>query len=328
MNGALAPQAPDRKDIASIHAPVLLESALEALAPRPGGRYLDGTLGLGGHAEALLARAPESSLCGLDRDSQALALARERLAPFGGRVHFFHCAFAEFPSALGALGWPRVDGALLDLGLSSLQLDNSERGFSFHASGPLDMRMDQAGGGCSAWNLVNENTFEELRDCIATFGEEPMAPRIARAIVESRGAGSIETTDRLAEVVCGAYPPAWRKKARRHPATRTFQALRMAVNGELGQLRIFLEKIMDWLPVGGRLAIISFHSLEDRMVKRAMRKWAGEGVFSRAGAPVLARQLFKKPLAAGEAELAANPRSGCAKLRAVEKVAEFSHAPA
>lgn len=310
------------------HVPVLREEVLEALAPVPGGRYLDGTVGLGGHARAILEAAPESRLCGLDRDTEALALARERLASFGDRVRLFHRRYSEFAGALEELGWDTVDGALIDIGVSSLQLDEAGRGFSFLGDGPLDMRMDAASGGRSAWHWVNRENFGSLKECIATLGEEPQAGRIARAIVDARQKAPIDTTGELAALVEQAYPPAWRAKARRHPATRTFQALRMAVNDELGELGRFLDGILAWLPLGGRLVVITFHSLEDRMVKHAMRHWA-EGCRCPRHVPVCrcghvpeVRLLVKKPVMASAAEVAANPRASSAKLRAVEKIAD------
>ncbi len=310
------------------HVPVLLAETLRALAPKPGGRYLDGTLGLGGHAAAVLAAAPGSEICGLDRDAQALALARERLSPYGGRAHFFHCRYSRFSEALAELGWDKVDGALLDIGVSSLQIDENERGFSFYGDGPLDMRMDRHSGELSAWHWVNRESFARLKECIATLGEEPQAGRIARAIVEARQKAPIDSTAELAALVEKAYPAAWRAKARRHPATRTFQALRMAVNDELGELDRFLSQILARLPIGGRLVVISFHSLEDRMVKLAMRHWA-EGCRCPRHVPVCicghqpeVRILYKKPVQAGADELAVNPRASSAKLRAAEKTAE------
>ncbi|WP_288907958.1 16S rRNA (cytosine(1402)-N(4))-methyltransferase RsmH, partial [uncultured Desulfovibrio sp.] len=267
-------------------------------------------------------------LCGLDRDAEALELARQRLAPFGDRAHFFHCQYSEFAQALDQLGWDRIDGALLDIGVSSLQLDEPERGFSFHGDGPLDMRMDPQPGLPSAWHWVNRESFARLKECIATLGEEPQAGRIARVIVEARQKASIDTTAELAALVEKAYPAAWRARARRHPATRTFQALRMAVNDELGELRRFLDGILSRLSLGGRLAVITFHSLEDRMVKQAMRHWA-EGCRCPRHVPVCVcrhvpevRLLHKKPLQADAEELARNPRASSAKLRAVEKIAE------
>ncbi len=312
------------------HVSVLPAETLAALNPRAGGRYLDGTLGMGGHASAILSSAPDIELCGLDRDEDALALARQRLSAFGQRAHLFHCRYSDFSEALNELGWDKLDGALLDIGVSSLQLDEAERGFSFYGDGPLDMRMDQNSVQPSAWHWVNRESFDKLKDCIATLGEEPQAGRIARAIVDARQKNAIDTTAQLAALVERAYPAAWRAKARRHPATRTFQALRMAVNDELGELRRFLDQILPCLSIGGRLAVITFHSLEDRMVKQAMRHWA-EGC--RCPRHVLrcvcghepeVRILFKKPLQAGADELATNSRAGSAKLRAIEKIAEGS----
>lgn len=312
------------------HVPVLLKETLEALAPVSGGHYLDGTVGLGGHASAILEAAPASELCGLDRDEEALTLARERLAPFRERVHLFHSRYSEFATALEELGWDSVNGVLLDIGVSSLQLDEAERGFSFSGDGPLDMRMDPTSGERSAWHWVNKECFSRLKECIATLGEEPQAGRIARAIVEARQKAPIATTTQLAALVERAYPAAWRAKARRHPATRTFQALRMAVNDELGELRRFLDHILPWLTLGGRLVVITFHSLEDRMVKYAMRHW-GEGcrcprhmMVCRCGHVPEVRMLSKKPFCASTTELAINPRASSAKLRAVEKIAALT----
>lgn len=316
----------DESNIESLHKPVLPEAVLNALAPLPGGRYLDGTLGMGGHAAAILGRAPDCELCGLDQDEVALKLARQRLSAFAARVNFFHLRFGEFYRALDELGWDEIDGALLDLGISSLQLDDAARGFSYRADGRLDMRMDQNSGRKSAWHLVNYGSFEELRDCIATLGEEPQAGRIARQIIQARQKEQIDGTQRLAEIVCSAYPASWRWKSRRHPAVRTFQALRMAVNDELGQLQEFLRRIMDRLKHGGRLVIITFHSLEDRMVKHAMRDWAKDCIcppcmgICTCGHKAEARILYKKPVIADEAELKANPRAASAKLRAAEKL--------
>lgn len=299
-------------DIEQIHIPVMPGEVLSGLAPKAGGRYLDGTLGLGGHAAALLASAPKSQLCGLDRDSEALALAQQRLAQFGDRAHLFHLRFSEFEQALTSLNWDQIDGALLDLGVSSLQLDSADRGFSFRAEGPLDMRMDPDSGEKSAWHLVNRGSHAELRECFATLGEDPQAGRIARKIIEERQKGAIENTAQLADIVWRAYPPAWRKSSRRHPATRVFQALRMSVNKELEELERFLAQIPAWLAPGARLVIISFHSLEDRMVKHAMRNWAAER-------PDI-RLVHKKPLVPTHEEVKANPRAGSAKLRIAEKI--------
>lgn len=300
------------EDLAAIHVPVMLEEVLAGLSPRTDGRYLDGTLGIGGHAQAVLEAAPGSRLCGLDQDEEALELARRRLEHFGGRVHSFHLPFSEFETALSDLHWESIEGALLDLGVSSLQLDLPRRGFSFRESGPLDMRMDVNGGKKSAWHLVNRAPYAELRDCFATLGEDPQAGRIARHIVDARQKASIDDTATLAEIIWRAYPPAWRRSARRHPATRAFQALRMVVNDELGELERFLARIPDWLSSGGRLVIISFHSLEDRLVKRAMKRWVSEREDMRI--------ITRKPLVPDEQEVARNPRASSAKLRIAEKI--------
>lgn len=311
------------------HIPVLLEPVLEALAPRAGGRYLDGTIGFAGHAAAVLQAAGEGAqLCGLDRDESALDFARQRLAPFGERVHLFHQQYSHFEAALDALGWKTLDGALIDIGVSSLQIDAADRGFSFHSDGPLDMRMDQSSSAPSAWQFINRERFEVIKDCIHRMGEDPQAGRIARAIVDARQKAPIDTTAQLADLVEKAYPPAWRAKARNHPATRTFQAVRMAVNDELGELEMFMKAILGRLSIGGRLVVITFHSLEDRIVKHAMRTWA-EGCrcprhVMRCGCGHVPEVeiLYKKPRTATPEELTQNSRASSAKLRAVEKIAE------
>lgn len=308
------------------HVPVLPAEVLEYLAPRPGGLYLDGTLGLGGHAESVLRAAQDCRLLGLDRDRQALALAAARLAPFGNRVHIRHAAFSAVSSCLDALGWDRLDGALLDIGVSSLQLDAPERGFSFMGDGPLDMRMDPDSGAATAFSLVNKAPYDVLKELIAKAGEEPQAGRIARAIVQAREKKSIETTRELAVLIERAYPAKWRASARNHPATRTFQALRMAVNDELGELRRFLHQIVPRLAPGGRLVVISFHSLEDRIVKHFFKEEAADCHCPRqtpmcvCGHKASLRILTKKPVTPSAEEVAANPRAGSAKLRAAEKL--------
>ena len=313
------------------HIPVLLRETLEDFSPlsrKDGARFLDGTLGLGGHAKAMLEACPGLELLGLDRDTEALGMARERLAPFGDRVHAVHCRFSQFEEALDQTGWDRIDGALIDIGVSSLQLDEDARGFSLYADAPLDMRMDKNGAGPTARDIVNGRDMGALRDLIASLGEDPMAGRIAKAICEARAKAPIETTGQLAEIVSASYPADWRAKARRHPATRTFQALRMAVNDELGELAGFLDAILSRLNIGGRVAVLTFHSLEDRMVKQRMRQWA-EGCLCpkyvkacTCGHVPEVRVLHKKPLTAQPDELARNPRASSAKLRCAEKIAE------
>jgi len=321
------------------HAPVLLHEVLDALAPRPEGRYLDGTLGLAGHSSAIMERAGgRAQLCGLDRDPQALARAAERLAPYGERCRLFSSEYASFSAALDSLGWDTVDGALLDIGVSSLQLDVTSRGFSLHGDAPLDMRMDMGSFSHSerepwtrsARTVVNQADFHTLRHVIEAYGEDPLAPRIAKAIVEARQEAPIETTGRLADIVWHAYPAKWRAAARNHPATRTFQAIRMVVNDELGQLERFLDDILPRLATGGRLAIITFHSLEDRIVKQRFRQWSTDCLCPAhlprcvCGHHAEVKLLTRKPVVPGRDELWINPRAGSAKLRVVEKLPPFS----
>jgi 16S rRNA (cytosine1402-N4)-methyltransferase len=316
------------------HIPVLRGPVISQLAPVAGGLYLDGTLGFAGHARALLEAAGEGAqLCGLDRDTEALEHAKRNLALFADRVHLFHLRYSQFEQALDELGWKQIDGALIDIGVSSMQLDHDERGFSFHGEARLDMRMDQYSSEPSAWHIVNRERYEYLKDIIMRLGEDPMAGRIARAICDARDKSPINTTAELADIVYKAYPVAWRKKSRNHPATRTFQALRMAVNNELGELELFLAAILRRLNVGGRLAVITFHSLEDRMVKHAMRHWA-EGcrcprhvLRCECGHKPEVHILTKKPIIADEAELARNPRASSAKLRVIEKCVEAGNEP-
>lgn len=309
------------------HVPVMLNEVLDLLATRPAGRYLDGTLGLGGHARAVLRKAGiGAELLGLDRDAHALEMARMNLAEFGSAVHTRQSCFADFPEALDEIGWDTVDGALVDLGVSSMQLDTPGRGFSFLRDGPLDMRMDPDGKAEPASALVNAASVGQLTEIIENYGEEPMAGRIARAIDEARARGPIETTLQLAAIVERAYPAKWRRTARNHPATKTFQALRLAVNGELEQLKLFLERIVPRLAVGGRVAVISFHSLEDRIVKHFF-KTASTGcicppqqLFCVCGHHASLRLVTKKALTATDEEMAVNARSRSAKLRVAERI--------
>ena len=310
------------------HVPVLLTEALEYLQPKSGGCYLDGTLGLGGHSEEILKTAG-TKLLGLDRDKQALEQAKKRLAPYGDRANLRQSQFSDFAVELQALGWTGLDGALLDLGVSSLQLDSPERGFSFLRDGPLDMRMqsetDPLKDNSSAFGLINSLSYEELRKIIADYGEETQAGPIARAIINSRSEG-ISTTTELAQVVNKAYPAKWRATARRNPATKTFQALRMAVNNELGELNIFLNSIAQWLRPGARLVIISFHSLEDRIVKQAFKKGAETCVCPKQLPKCICditpvyKVITKKPILPSQAEMDTNSRAGSAKMRVAEKL--------
>ena len=286
------------------HVPVLLEETLELLAVRPGGLWVDGTLGLGGHAEAVLRRSsPDGCLLGLDRDAEALERARARLARFGARVRLEHADYREIPERLGA---ERASGILLDLGVSSLQLDDAERGFSFQREGPLDMRMDRSARGTAA-ELVNRMRESELADLIHEYGEERYSRRIARAIARAREQEPIETTTRLAEIVRRAVPRSRRPGL--HPATRTFQALRIRVNRELDGLGEAIERAAACLRAGGRIVVIAFHSLEDRAAKHAFRALSGRG-FS---------LVTRKPLRPGEAETRSNPRARSARLRALAR---------
>jgi 16S rRNA (cytosine1402-N4)-methyltransferase len=275
------------------------------LAVRPGGLYVDGTVGLGGHAREILMRsAPDGRVVGIDRDAETLERARERLALFGGRVRLVHGDYRELPEILGG---QRPDGVLLDLGVSSAQLDDPERGFSFQAEGPLDMRMDRSRGE-SARDVVNRMPEDELADVIYRFGEERASRRIARAIAEARRRGPISTTTDLAAIVRRAARRPGR--SRLDTATRSFQAIRIHVNREIVGLGDALGAIAACLALGGRMAVIAFHSLEDREVKLRFRSLAGEGF----------RLLTKKPVRPGEAEVGRNPRARSARLRAIERL--------
>jgi len=286
------------------HASVLLAESLELLAVRPGGLYVDGTVGPGGHAAAILERSgPEGRLLGLDRDAEVLESAGERLRPFGARARLVHADYRAIPRLLAG---ERADGVLLDLGTSSVQLDTPERGFSFRAEGPLDMRMDRSGGETAA-DLVNRMSEPDLADLIYRFGEERASRRIARAIVAARRRGRIRTTAELAGIVRSAAGRARRPGL--DPATRTFQALRIQVNRELEGLGPALAAIAGCLAPRGRLAVIAFHSLEDREVKHAFRELAREGF----------TLLTRRPLRPSGAETARNPRSRSARLRALER---------
>ncbi len=313
-------------DPASIHTTVLLHEVVDWLRPRPGGRYLDGTLGMGGHSLALLrAAGGEAELAGLDRDREALGHAKIRLEEFGDRVHLFHLPFSRLEEALDELAWETIDGAVLDLGVSSLQLDEADRGFSFIHDGPLDMRMDNESGP-SASDLVNTLKHGDLARIIRTMGEDPLAGKIASAILKARDKEAITRTLQLAEIVRLAYPPKMRHTARNHPATRTFQGLRMAVNRETEELKYYLETIVERLKPGARVAIISFHSLEDRAVKHAFRdaakgcKCPPHQIHCTCGGVPELKVLTRKPLIASETERAGNPRSRSAKLRVAEKL--------
>jgi 16S rRNA (cytosine1402-N4)-methyltransferase len=306
-----------------LHTPVLLNAVLDGLqvAARPDGLFIDGTVGAGGHAAAILRTAPQARLLGFDRDPRSLDVAREVLAPFGERVRLVHASYDTMDSAAPAYGFAagNVDGILLDLGLSSMHVDDAERGFAFRIDGPLDMRFDPSAGGPTAADLVNALDADELADLIYQYGEERDSRRIARAIVAAR---PLRTTRQLAGVIEQAqHSP--REKI--HPATRTFQALRIAVNDELGAVERVLPQAITLLHPGGRLAVISFHSLEDRIVKRFFRDEATDCLcpprqpVCTCGHRASLTLVNRKPITAGQAEIAANPRSRSARMRIAEK---------
>lgn len=315
-----------KNDPQDVHHPVMVEEIVKLLQPHSGGKYLDGTVGMGGHAFALLDAAGEyAQLCGLDRDDQALKLAAIRLKPFGNRVHLFHSRYSNFVSVLHSLSWKTLDGVIIDVGVSSLQLSASERGFSFLHDGPLDMRMDQDSDDNVLINIINKNNQEELKNIIFRYGEEPQASRIAKAIVEARLHKPIKTTKELADLIEQAYPISWRIKSRNHPATRTFQAFRIAVNDELNELEKFLDTILSWIVPGGRIAVISFHSLEDRIVKRYMKSWAQGCICPPYVYPCKCYHtpevtlITTKPIRPSEKEIVKNSCARSAKLRVAEK---------
>ena len=295
------------------HIPVLVREVLATLEPRPGGAYLDCTVGGGGHAEAILeAAGPPSRVVGIDRDPEAIAVARERLGRFGDRVRLVQGDFRELPRLISELRLEGFDGVLFDLGISSLQLDDPSRGLRFSAEGPLDMRMDRESGGLAARELLHELPEKDLTRIIREYGEERWARQIARGIVNARSQGSLETTRDLAAVVARAIPRRfWPRRI--HPATRTFQAVRIAVNQELTGLEEALEVATGHLNPGGRIAVISFHSLEDRVVKHLFRRLAAPGAVP--GVTIITR----RPVTPSPEERAQNPRARSAKLRGAER---------
>jgi len=307
------------------HTPVLLNETLEHLRCAPGQTYVDGTVGGGGHGRAILERtAPDGRLIGIDWDDHALARAESALKAYGDRIFLVRDSFARLSAILGELGIPGVDGILLDLGLSSFHVDDPGRGFSFTRPGPLDMRMDTRGA-LTAAELVNTLSERELADLLYRLGEERESRRVARILVRARAEAPIASTDRLAALVVAAMPPARRPRLR-HPATRTFLALRLAVNRELEQLQTFLDSALHCLQPGGRLAIISFHSLEDRLVKQTFARWARtcqcppHQPACRCGGKALVRPVVRKPILPTSEEVGLNPRARSARLRVVEKV--------
>ncbi len=303
----------------SLHQPVLYKEIIHALQPKTPGRYVDGTVGAGGHARGILeACAPDGRLLGLDVDPQALAAARETLAPYGQRAVLVQASYTALPDVMRQLGWDAADGILLDLGVSSMQLDQPERGFTFQQEAPLDMRFDPQHG-MTAADLLNTASEAEIADILFRYGEEPQARRIAGSIVKAR---PIRTTVQLAEVVKKSYPG----HSRMHPATRTFQALRIAVNGELEAIEGVLPKAVQALRPGGRLAVISFHSLEDRIVKDFFRSESKDLVnppyqqLYEVERKATLKEINRKPITPSEEEVQENPRARSAKLRVAEKV--------
>ena len=306
------------------HVSVLLDASIDALNIRPDGIYVDGTLGGGGHSREIASRLTTGHLIGIDRDETALAAAGERLAPFMDRVTLVHSNFCEMDSVIRSLGYPGVDGVLLDLGVSSPQLDESSRGFSYMADAPLDMRMDR-GDTLTAHQVVNEWSYEELKRILFDYGEERYAPLIAGAICRRREQKPIATTLELVDIIRGSVPPAALRE-KQHPAKRSFQAIRIAVNDELGAVSKAMEAAIPMLNPGGRLAVITFHSLEDRIVKSAMAE-AARGCTCPPSFPVCVcgkkpkvKLLSRKPVLPGPEELEENPRARSAKLRVCEKL--------
>jgi 16S rRNA (cytosine1402-N4)-methyltransferase len=309
------------------HIPVLRDTILDYLNPRPGVLFIDGTLGAGGHEAAILdATGPDGRLLGFDRDAAALDVARANLARFGDRVQSVHASYAEMGRIAPEMDFGAVDGVLLDLGYSSMQIDDPMRGFGFRQEGPLDMRFDRRESRTAA-ELVNTLGEYELADLIREYGEERYAKKIARAIV---GARPLESTKQLADLIERITPRPKSRPGKKpiHPATRTFQALRIAVNDELDMLRDALPQAVDLLKPGGRLAVISFHSLEDRIVKQFTRYEATDCIcppeqpVCTCDKQVRLKIITRKPVGASEEEIAQNPRSRSARLRVAERVVE------
>jgi 16S rRNA (cytosine1402-N4)-methyltransferase len=307
------------------HRPVLLRETIELLEAARGGLFVDGTLGLGGHSEAILEASREARVIGIDRDREALEFARERLAEYGSRFQSAHANFRDISRVIEEIGGQDVRGVLVDLGVSSLQFDTGERGFSFRHEAPLDMRMDAKGDDETAADLLASLPEEEIARIIFEYGEERRSRRIARWIVERRERGEpIETTKALADLVARAV--GYRKTDKVHPATRTFQALRIAVNRELDGLGEFVAEAVDLLQPNGRFVAISFHSLEDRIIKQTLRRLSGYCECDRrapvcsCGARRTVEILTRRPLVPGEEEVSENPRARSAKLRACRKL--------
>ena len=313
------------ESIANLHQPVLCAEVLQFLSPLEGKTVVDGTLGLGGHTEAMLRADETVTVIGIDRDAEALALATERLTVFGERFQTVHGNFGQLDEHLNGLEIQTIDGLLLDIGVSSLQLDESARGFSFRRDGPLDMRMNRQSAETAA-DWVHTTTESQLTDVIYRFGEERYGRKIARAIVRARESERIESTSQLADIIRKAVPMKYDHR-RLDPATRTFQAIRMYLNDELGSLEAGLAVGFEQLSIGGTFVVISFHSLEDRIVKRFFREKAKTCVCPPkmpecvCGKVVEANILTQRPLTATPEELATNPRSRSAKLRGAIRLA-------
>lgn len=306
------------------HVSVLLDECIEGLNIKPEGIYVDGTLGGAGHSSQIVSRLTTGWLVGIDRDRIALAAAEKRLAPWKDRVSLVHANFCEIENALDELGIDKVDGILLDLGVSSPQLDDGERGFSYMVDAPLDMRMNHADTQ-DAHYVVNNYSYEELKKILYEYGEERYAPKIAAAICSRREEKPIATTLELVDIIRGAMPAAALRE-KQHPAKRSFQAIRIAVNDELNSVAKVMEAAIPRLNKGGRLAVITFHSLEDRIVKNAMANGA-RGCTCPPNFPVCVcgkkpqvKLITRKPIVSGEEELERNPRARSAKLRICEKL--------
>ena len=306
------------------HVSVLLDECIDGLNIKENGIYVDGTLGGAGHSSQIAARLTTGTLIGIDRDPVALKAAGERLAPFGDRVRLVHSNFCQIDQVLEDLGIPGVDGILLDLGVSSPQLDDGSRGFSYMADAPLDMRMNSEDT-LTAHDVVNSWPYEELKRILYDYGEERYAPQIAGAICRRREVNPIQTTLELVDVIRSAMPPAALRE-KQHPAKRSFQAIRIAVNDELGAVEQVMRDAIPRLNPGGRLAVITFHSLEDRIVKNAMAA-AAKGCTCPPSFPVCVcgkkpqvKQVSRKPIVSGKEELYRNPRARSAKLRICEKL--------
>ena len=319
----------DERDVtpaSAVHVPVLLDRVLALLAPAIGvgpAVVVDATLGLGGHAQALLAAHPQLTLIGLDRDPAALARSRERLARFAGRTHLVHARYDQMPSALTSVGVEGADGILFDLGVSSMQLDVADRGFAYAQDAPLDMRMDTSTG-ITAYEVVNEYSINDLARILREYGEERFALRIAQAIDRARRHAPLTSTAALAELVRTSIPAATRRHGG-HPAKRTFQALRIEVNGELDSLRTAMPAALDALRLGGRIVVLSYQSLEDKIVKAAFAALAvdrtppGLPVSLAEAGPEL-KLLSRGSEPASEEEIAQNPRAASVRLRAAERI--------